>query len=113
MADSAVVNVDVHTNMGNVGMASAGSAIWITVIFVGRLLGVMWLRRGWWARTPSAMLPGGGTVMVSLSLIWLRRDDALTGKRVEIRVRRVFRMIRGLWEMSRRLGVWRLMVGVV
>ena len=70
-------------------MASAGSAILITVICVGRLSGVMWLRRGWWARTPWALLLDGGTVMVSLSLIRLRRDDALTGKRVEIRVGRV------------------------
>ena len=50
--------------------------------------------------------------MVRLSLIWLGRYDALTGKRVEIRVGRVVGLIRGLWEMSRRLGVWRLVVVV-
>ena len=98
--------------MGYIGMASAGSTILITVIFVSRLLEWLWLRRGWWTRTPWALLLGGRTVMVRLSLIWLGRYDALTGKRVEIRVGRVVGLIRGLWEMSRRLGVWRLVVVV-
>lgn len=59
--------------------------------------------------------------MVSLGLISLRGNDALTGKRLEIRVGRVIglRGIRDLGEMiigngsKRRLGVLRLVVGVV
>jgi hypothetical protein len=64
-------------------MASACTAILIMVV---RLL-LLWLRRGRWARTPWALLlRGGRTVMVRLYLIGLRRHDALTRKRVVIRV---------------------------
>ena len=67
------------------GYASAGSAVLITLILVGRLLGLL-LR---WARTPRTLLLDGRTVMVSLGLIGLRRNDGLMGKRLEIRVGRV------------------------
>lgn len=100
-------------------MASAGSAVLITgvaVILVGRLL-LLLLLRGRWARTPwRLLLLGGRTVMVSLGLIGLRRDDGLTGKGLEIRVSGVIRLLRiemiiGKGRLG--VGVLRLMVGVV
>ena len=101
-------------------MASAGSAVLITgvaVILVGRLLLLLLLLRWRWARTPwRLLLLGGRTVMVSLGLIGLRRDDGLTGKGLEIRVGRVIRLLRidmiiGKGRLG--VGVLRLMVRVV
>lgn len=109
-------------------MTLAGSAILITeivLVLVGWLLGLLLLllllRRGWWVRAPWTLLLRDGTVMVSLGLICLRRNDALTGKRLVIKVGRVIRLlgIRDLGEMvtgngrKGRLRVLRLVVGIV
>lgn len=107
-------------------MASTRGAILVTeivLILVGWLLGLLSLlllllrRRGWWARTPWSLLLRGGIVMVSLGRIGLRRrNDSLTGKRLEIRVSRVIGL-QGIRDLGNgregRLGVLRLMVGVV